>query len=420
MDIRVVVAIDFGTTFSGFTYSNRNNPEIITNDVWPQLVGSLKTNTVLQYDSNYQNVIKWGNPALAQRQSRKNKDSPSKSVELFKLHLGNISQTEKPPLPNQLSYEKAISDYLHELGKLIKETVTTRWHGIRFFEHVLLVISVPAEFDDVAKDTMRKCLYNAGLSNSKESNKIEFTTEPEAAAIYCMRNLNEHNNGIIPINASFMVVDCGGGTVDLTTRKLLQDNKLSEITERTGDFCGGSYVDREFLKFLSLPAIIVPKQPIAAIVRGACDYGLKMSTIADRTLKYTYGIRANRYWNYEDPIDRKINCGNSEQIVVFDSLVTRSTKVGVDQKFSRIYHPPEPNVTFLTIHIFKTTELSAKFCDEPGMKLLGILTVDLPDVNLGLSRRIEFSLMFGKMEIVASAKNLQNGRSYNTKFELDY
>src|SRR2546430_14629977 len=48
-----------------------------------------------------------------------------------------------------------------------------------------------------------------------------------------------------------MVVDCGGGTVDLTTRKLLQDDKLGEITERTGDFCGGTYVDREFLKFLS-------------------------------------------------------------------------------------------------------------------------------------------------------------------------
>jgi len=78
----------------------------------------LKTNTVLQYDSNYQNVIKWGNPALAQKQNRRNKNSPSsKSVELFKLHLGNIHQNEKPPLPHQLSYEKAISDYLHELGK---------------------------------------------------------------------------------------------------------------------------------------------------------------------------------------------------------------------------------------------------------------------------------------------------------------
>jgi hypothetical protein len=47
-----------------------------------------------------------------------------------------------------------------------------------------------------------------------------------------------------------MVVECGGGTVDLTTRRLLRDNKLSEITERTGDFCGGSYIDQEFLKFL--------------------------------------------------------------------------------------------------------------------------------------------------------------------------
>jgi hypothetical protein len=48
---------------------------------------------------------------------------------------------------------------------------------MKFFEHILLVISIPAEFDDRAKDTMRKCLYNAGLTNSKESNKVEFTTE---------------------------------------------------------------------------------------------------------------------------------------------------------------------------------------------------------------------------------------------------
>ena len=61
--------------------------------------------------------------------------------------------------------------------QLIKETISTRWHGIRFFEHVLLVISIPAEFDDRAKDTMRKCLYNAGLTNRKDSTRVEFTTE---------------------------------------------------------------------------------------------------------------------------------------------------------------------------------------------------------------------------------------------------
>jgi len=46
-----------------------------------------------------------------------------------------------------------------------------------------------------------------------------------------------------------MVVDCGGGTVDLTTRELL-DDELNEVTERTGDDCGSYNVDRAFIEFL--------------------------------------------------------------------------------------------------------------------------------------------------------------------------
>src|SRR5688572_16521649 len=47
-----------------------------------------------------------------------------------------------------------------------------------------------------------------------------------------------------------MIVDCGGGTVDLTTRKLINNKQLGEITERAGDFCGSTYVDAEFIKYL--------------------------------------------------------------------------------------------------------------------------------------------------------------------------
>ncbi|PKY53604.1 hypothetical protein RhiirA4_471931 [Rhizophagus irregularis] len=129
-----------------------------------------------------------GNPALTQKQSkhaRKNKDLSSSKTHDKTYYVG-------------------------------KETISTRWHGISFFKHVLLVISIPTEFKDRARNTMRKCLYNAGLTDS------------EAAAIY----------------SSFMIVDCGGGTVDLTTRRLLRDNKLSEITERMEIFV-------VFLKFLS-------------------------------------------------------------------------------------------------------------------------------------------------------------------------
>ncbi len=47
-----------------------------------------------------------------------------------------------------------------------------------------------------------------------------------------------------------MIVDCGGGTIDLTTRKLLNDKQLGEITERAGEFCGSTFIDAEFIKYL--------------------------------------------------------------------------------------------------------------------------------------------------------------------------
>ena len=47
-----------------------------------------------------------------------------------------------------------------------------------------------------------------------------------------------------------MIVDCGGGTVDLTTVKLLNENQLGELTERAGDYCGSVFIDHEFIKHL--------------------------------------------------------------------------------------------------------------------------------------------------------------------------
>ncbi|POG60125.1 hypothetical protein GLOIN_2v1487277 [Rhizophagus irregularis DAOM 181602=DAOM 197198] len=133
-------------------------------------------------------------------------------------------------------YEKAITDYLRKIGELIKEMVAS---GINFLENVLIVITVPAEYLEKDKAIMRKCAYNAELIKERYSKNLQFTTEPEAAAVYCMEN----NLKVTDLNTpetTFMIVDCGGGTVDLTTRKLLKDKQLGEVTERAGDFCGNN------------------------------------------------------------------------------------------------------------------------------------------------------------------------------------
>ncbi|RIA82733.1 hypothetical protein C1645_743579 [Glomus cerebriforme] len=179
-NIRVVVGLDFGTSYSGFAYCHVNEyKNICSNDLWHGKVGQLKTNTVLQYDDEYKNVKFWGVPALAKRPSRRTKKQNSTE--------GDLLEKFKPSLP--VNYKKAITDYLREIGKVIKETVATRWPKIDYFENVLLIITIPAVFFEKSKAIMRMCAFNAGLIKEKCSINLQFTTEPEAAAVYCMENL---------------------------------------------------------------------------------------------------------------------------------------------------------------------------------------------------------------------------------------
>lgn len=78
----------------------------------------LKANTVLLYDDELKKVAQWGKPALSKRPSRRKAEN--KPVKLFKLHLGNLQEHLKPKL--LVDYKKAITDYLHEIGKVGFET----------------------------------------------------------------------------------------------------------------------------------------------------------------------------------------------------------------------------------------------------------------------------------------------------------
>ncbi|CAG8840172.1 35786_t:CDS:2, partial [Gigaspora margarita] len=182
---------------------------------------------------------------------RAERNSTSKPVELFKLHLGNMPEKEKPALPKGLEYKRAIIDYLTEI-----ETVATRWPNVNFIEQVLLIMTVLAEFSEQANASIRECAYKAGLISTQYADTLQLTTEyefiffilPKAAVIYCMRTLKEH---MITEVGLFMIVDCGGGTVDFTTRELLENNRLGEITEYSDDFLQRNIL-QEFCRHVKL------------------------------------------------------------------------------------------------------------------------------------------------------------------------
>ncbi|CAB5355690.1 unnamed protein product [Rhizophagus irregularis] len=425
-DIRVLVSIDFGTTYSGFAYVHKENQEIVVvNYSWPGKEGVPKAPTALQYDEEYKKVTSWGNLALEEDPDEVPDDTEGqrpRPVELFKLHISNLSKKELPWLPPQLRYTKAIEDYLTQMRKLIQVTLERRWPTIKFPQQVGFVLTIPAEWPPHTTKVMRECAYKAGLLPSLNSQQLEFTTEPEAAALHCLSVIKEHN---LQPNDSFLVADCGGGTVDLTLRKLLPENNLpqyvvDEIKEQMEEAGWILKVDYETVKGINVfvPIIAVPAVPIAAIVRGAITYGLNVDNdiVPDRVLKWTYGIEVCRPWVSGDKPNKRTKDG---MYLYFHELAKRGSNVKVDQKFSGDFYPIRPNQDIITFNVYYTSKYEAKYCSDPGMRLLGVIRVKTYDTHLGLNRPIEFSLAFGKVEIKATAKNKSTGEIYNeTTLEL--
>ncbi|RUS20708.1 hypothetical protein BC938DRAFT_475515 [Jimgerdemannia flammicorona] len=76
------------------------------------------------------------------------------------------------------------------------------------------VLTIPAIWDDAAKSLMRKAAVAAELE--KEDGQLMFALEPEAASLWCLAS------GGISLKEKdvYMVVDCGGGTVDITIHEV--------------------------------------------------------------------------------------------------------------------------------------------------------------------------------------------------------
>ncbi|KAF0385583.1 actin-like ATPase domain-containing protein [Gigaspora margarita] len=485
-DIRAVVGIDFGTTFSGFAYANKISSVIDLHTQWPGKERE-KTNTVLLYDNSCREVLKWGEPALTFGQKKNKKSikelgSPQSPhvIERFKLHLDEkLSIGEKPWLPQNLNYKRAIIDYLKKMKGVIENTLDKRWPDLKLTQ-VLFVLCVPAEWGPHTKAIMRDCAYEAELLNESIESHLEFTTEPEAAALHCLSSIQEHG---LTVGDTFLVVDCGGGTVDLTMRTIQMGNKLNEETERTGDLCGGTFVDQEFINFIGRTVGFNALQRLRTYAYGElqilvisfCDqikhrftgdpdeyetaefdlqdicpslinyitgaektilensewvieldfktlkkmFDIVINKIISRILKWTYGVEVKANFDIcNDPLElRTID----NKIWKFDLLAVRGTNVSVNQKFCKEYKPLNPEQTMAVFKVYITTEYQPKYIkNENGMRLLGTLKITLSKwLSRGRDRPVEFGLTFGTMEIKATAKNKLTNETCHTTFELD-
>ncbi|KAK3954661.1 hypothetical protein QBC32DRAFT_76636 [Pseudoneurospora amorphoporcata] len=249
---RLIVGVDFGTTFSGVAAVYTGTPddvEIIK--TWPGGNGitSDKVPTELSYAEVPANappgtapVVKWGFQFRPE-------ESRIRCVKLFldrsqKLPFYvNPKETATQLKNNKKTVVDAVSDYLTQIYKHTMNTLTRRY-GESFMAStkVDFVLTCPAVWSDAAKNATLQAAERAGMGAQSQ---IQMISEPEAAAVYTLKAIQPNH---LKIGDNFIVCDGGGGTVDLIAYKIvsLGPIRVEESAVGTGGLCGSAFLNYRF------------------------------------------------------------------------------------------------------------------------------------------------------------------------------
>ncbi|KAI0783016.1 hypothetical protein C8Q75DRAFT_836734 [Abortiporus biennis] len=228
---KLVLAFDVGTTFSGIAYTILDPgevPKIQAVTRFPaQANGDFKIPSVLWYTQNGE-VRAAGAEAELDEFRLEAEDDNLVRVE-FKLHLrpshGKSSRSKDdvaPPLPLGKTVLDVFADFLGYLFSCAKTFITethangaSLWQSVE--DRIEFVLSHPNGWEGPQQAQMRQAAVDAKLVPDTPDgySHVHFVTEGEASLHYCL------DSGLavesINVDSSILIIDAGGGTVDLST-----------------------------------------------------------------------------------------------------------------------------------------------------------------------------------------------------------
>ncbi|KAF8456975.1 hypothetical protein BGX38DRAFT_1086895, partial [Terfezia claveryi] len=263
---KIVVGIDFGTTYSGVAWADTSSATEEINPIrqWPGATGRHDVDKVPS-EMRYTPIeFKWGFQADEAPSVRPPVSAPKNTKLQYMKLLLDPSQEKKgkgrvqlaDPLglaqmrlalpPGKLPVD-VVSDYLkclkeHALDVLSKSFGTNFWKSIPIEYH----LTIPAVWSEAAKNLTLQAAERAGIGSN---NELVLIAEPEAAALYCLTDMY---HDILKTGETFVVADCGGGTVDLVSYKILAREPNLKVKEVAvgGGLCGSVFLNRRFETFV--------------------------------------------------------------------------------------------------------------------------------------------------------------------------
>ncbi|KAL3879591.1 hypothetical protein ACJMK2_031880 [Sinanodonta woodiana] len=262
----VVAAIDFGTTYSGWAFSFKHDydadPTKISAKQWQggHLI-SMKAPTAVLIKPDAKTFDSFGyeaeNKYIELASDDNNEHKRWYYFRRFKMMLHekigldrniNIDDETQKSLPAKTVFSLVIRYLKEDMLKISNDRISSE--HIREDE-ITWVLTVPAIWTDAAKQFMREAAIEAGIKNEN----LKIALEPETASIFCRLLPVEkmiEGGGIASFKPGsvYMVLDAGGGTIDITVHEVLSNGKLKELHKASGGAWGGIQVDEAYRQFL--------------------------------------------------------------------------------------------------------------------------------------------------------------------------
>lgn len=266
---KYIVAIDYGTTRSGYAWcrvGNSTKPNgVVFRDAWTKEKKVVKCSTLLLTDENG-NRIEWGMPALINATSKTFLHQRVKMDFFDPWSNANAGYVDRmtfggdgPQRVIRNCLFNSVDLVAHFLKCLKKKVLEDIGQNVTARD-IYWLLTIPANSNDSIKHFMRQAAFKAGLVEDVNSESLELPSEPEMALFAVSQD--ENNQWDEQKEHIKVIIDAGGGTVDISTYKLLGRGEVRQYIPSDSTNAGSTYLNINFWEYLK--KYVFPQEIITA------------------------------------------------------------------------------------------------------------------------------------------------------------
>lgn len=266
-----------------------------------------------------------------------------------------------------------------------------------------LRIKFPLAFDGYVKERnsggIKKVLQNLEYGDNADYKNYKLCLDPSVFLTFFQR-------------ATDGVVKC--------MEDILANKKFDDVRDiiLVGGFSECTVIQKALREKFKSHRFIIPMEPGLAVLKGAVYFGHLPNAISRRVARFTYGVQiCPKFKPGVHPENKKITVGDVARCKdVLHPFVKRGEQIKPGFEISTVCHSLKPQQGKIECGIYISDGENPKFVDEKGCRLLGKLTVTIPQGVY--NAEIEEVIVFGETEITFRARQLESGKLFEAVFDM--